>query len=161
MVPVIMRQDFEVIERLANKIWISHYTPIIGKDQVAYMLEKFQSVKAMQDQIMEGFKYYIITLKGSSVGYIALKPEIDTLFLSKIYVLDTHRGKGIGRDAMAFVENKAHICKLKQIRLTVNIHNTKAINVYENMGFHNNGPIVADIGNGFVMDDYEMIKVIN
>ena len=41
---------------------------------------------------------------------------------------------------------------------TVNLNNINAIKTYEKLGFINAGPVVADIGNGFVMDDFEMKK---
>ena len=43
--------DFKTISVLAKNIWTEHYTPIIGLDQVNYMLEKFQSEIAIQNQI--------------------------------------------------------------------------------------------------------------
>ena len=61
---------------------------------------------------------------------------------------------------MFFVEEKAKTYQLKNIRLTVNINNTIAIKAYEKLGFKNVGPIVADIGNGFIMDDFQMMKQI-
>jgi len=82
------------------------------------------------------------------------------LFLSKIYVLKHYRGKKIGKRAMAFVEEQAKSCQLKSIRLTVNKHNTDAIHAYQQLGFKNMGSVVLDIGNGFVMDDFEMEKHI-
>ena len=51
-------QDFSQIETLAREIWEEHYTPIIGAEQVAYMLDKFQSVAAMQKQIKEGYESF-------------------------------------------------------------------------------------------------------
>ena len=42
---------------LAKEIWQQHFTPIIGADQVVYMLDKFQSAKAMKRQIgQEGWQ---------------------------------------------------------------------------------------------------------
>jgi diphthamide synthase (EF-2-diphthine--ammonia ligase) len=35
-----------IVESLAKEIWIEHYTPIIGRPQVDYMLENFQSSQA-------------------------------------------------------------------------------------------------------------------
>ncbi|MEP3836130.1 MAG: GNAT family N-acetyltransferase [Algibacter sp.] len=153
-------KDYLQIETLADVIWREHYIPIVGKPQIDYMLEKFQSVKPISEQIEKGFAYFIIHFEGVSVGYIAIKKETDALFLSKIYVLSTHRGKKIGKVAMAFVEDKAKQYKLNKIRLTVNINNTNSIKAYEKLGFLNIGSLVADIGNGFVMDDYEMVKQI-
>ncbi|SFD25135.1 GNAT family N-acetyltransferase [Algibacter pectinivorans] len=153
-------KDYLQIEKLADVIWREHYIPIVGKPQIDYMLEKFQSVKPITEQVKNGCAYYIINFEGVSVGYISIKKEIDALFLSKIYVLSSYRGKKIGKTAMAFVEDKVKQYKLDKIRLTVNIHNTNSIKAYEKLGFKNIGPIVADIGNGFIMDDYEMVKHI-
>ncbi|WP_431021594.1 hypothetical protein, partial [Chromobacterium phragmitis] len=44
------------------------------------------------------------------------------------------------------------------LMLTVNRHNAEAIAVYEKRGFRVRGEVAADIGNGFVMDDYVMAK---
>jgi len=39
------------IEEMANVIWHEHYTPIIGVEQVVYMLDKFQSVASMLSKL--------------------------------------------------------------------------------------------------------------
>ncbi|MBT8260850.1 MAG: GNAT family N-acetyltransferase, partial [Bacteroidia bacterium] len=105
--------QLQTIEDLANIIWNEHYTPIIGKAQVNYMLEKFQSVDAMKQQLEDGYKYYIIKYNEESIGYIAFKIESGNLFLSKIYILKTQRGKGFGKETMNFISNQAstHNCK--------------------------------------------------
>ena len=43
------------IADLAKIIWNEHFTPIIGKDQVGYMIEKFQSYPALREQIADGY----------------------------------------------------------------------------------------------------------
>lgn len=152
--------DFEIIETLANVIWREHYIPIVGKAQIDYMLKKFQSVKAIRKQVSEGFEYYIILYKDEAVGYLAVKEEVDTLFLSKIYVLEKYRGKGIGKTAMQLAEQRAKKLNLASIYLTVNKNNTNSIKAYQKMGFENLGSLITDIGNGYVMDDYKMQKAI-
>ena len=47
-----------------------------------------------------------------------------------------------------------------KIWLTVNKYNTAAIKAYKKMGFINIAAITQDIGNGFIMDDYKMEKII-
>jgi len=150
--------DYQQIETLANTIWREHYIPIVGKPQIDYMLDKFQSAKAIAEQVEDGFEYFSIFYDRTLVGYISIKQETKALFLSKIYVLSSFRGKKIGKKAMQFIEQKAKAYQLKSIKLTVNINNTNAIKTYEKLGFINVGPVVADIGNGFVMDDYQMTK---
>ncbi|GAA4304218.1 GNAT family N-acetyltransferase [Aestuariibaculum suncheonense] len=161
IIEAIAEQDFLMTETLADTIWREHYIPLVGKPQIDYMLEKFQSAKAMQQQVAEGMTYFNLFYNQNPVGYIAIKPETECLFLSKIYVLKDCRGKGIAKIAMQFVEEQAKTYGLKCIRLTVNINNHIAITAYEKLGFINSGPIVADIGNGFIMDDYEMRKVVD
>ena len=46
--------DYNTIADLADIIWKEHYIPIIGIPQVDYMLKKFQSAKAIKEQISDG-----------------------------------------------------------------------------------------------------------
>lgn len=153
-------QEFEGLEKLADTIWRAHYIPIVGKPQIDYMLEKFQSVRSIQEQAASGYEYYTVFYEELPVGYMSIKPESRHLFLSKIYVLSAYRGKGIGKTMMQFILEKAKTYHLRSIRLTVNKYNINSIKAYEKMGFKNVGVLVTDIGNGFVMDDYEMIKMV-
>lgn len=152
--------DLEQIENMAITIWHEHYTPIIGKEQVIYMLDKFQSVIAMRDQIDMGYQYFIINFNDNPVGYLSFERRIDALFLSKIYLLKRKRGKGIGRTAMEFVISAAKGLNCVKVALTVNRFNQNSIRAYESAGFEKKGELVQDIGNGFVMDDYLMEKAI-
>ncbi len=156
------KEQIRTLEILAREIWTEHYTPIIGSKQVEYMLDKYQSKDAIFSQIKnDGYRYFLIESERQSLGYLAVLPEGEKLFLSKYYVHISHRRKGIGRKALAFIEQLATDLKLKKIYLTVNKNNKTAITVYEKLGFRNTGPIVTDIGNGFIMDDYKMEKDIN
>ncbi|UKM64027.2 GNAT family N-acetyltransferase [Flavobacteriaceae bacterium GSB9] len=148
------------IEELADVIWREHYIPIVGKPQIDYMLENFQSEEAIKDQIANGFEYFLLKYNQKHVGYISVKREEYALFLSKIYVLSAYRGLKIGKAAMHFVEKKAQNYQLEQVRLTVNKYNKKAIEAYKKLGFKNIGPLVTEIGNGFIMDDYQLVKSV-
>ncbi|RED45964.1 GNAT family N-acetyltransferase [Seonamhaeicola aphaedonensis] len=151
-------EDFQNIATLANIIWREHYIPIIGLPQVNYMLEKFQSVNAIAEQVTNGFEYFVLQYNKVPVGYICIKKEAKALFLSKFYILREYRGKKIGKAALVFIEEKSKVYDLNKIRLTVNINNINSIKAYESLGFKKVRPVVIDIGNGFVMDDFEMEK---
>lgn len=150
--------DIAKVEQLAEEIWTQHYTPIIGIDQVEYMLENFQSFEAIEKQISEGMIYSLLFFEGDPVGYLASKPQGGDMFLSKIYVLSRMRGKGIGGYAMNYLESRAKEMGCSQLSLTVNKNNTDSIRAYEKMGFINVRPLQTDIGKGFIMDDYFMKK---
>ncbi|MFH0977526.1 MAG: GNAT family N-acetyltransferase [Spirochaetota bacterium] len=153
------KNQIDILERLAKEIWTEHYSPIIGKVQVDYMLDKYQSAKAIKNQISnEKFIYYLIYDKNYPSGYIGIQFKEDELFLSKLYVLNLKRNKGFGRKAIQFIVGLAKEKHLNKISLTVNKYNTGTIKAYEKFGFDNLGSVVADIGNGFIMDDYKMVK---
>lgn len=147
--------EIAAVARLAAEIWTQHYTPIIGAEQVAYMLGKFQNEGAISAQIAEGYAYTLWNTS-SPVGYLSLLHKEDCLFISKIYLLHSERGKGYGKQMMHYAEAEATANKHKYIRLTVNKYNAKSIAAYEKLGFIKKREVVFDIGNGYVMDDYEM-----
>ena len=155
------KDDLRQVEELAELIWKEHYTPIIGREQVDYMLENFQSVADMEQQLKEGMEYFLLESHGEPVGYLAFKQQGEELFLRKIYLLFSHRGKGLGRAGMGFVESSARDRGLGFVTLTVNKNNSGSIRAYESLGFVNEGPLETDIGGGFIMDDFLMRKNIS
>ena len=157
-IKVAAKQHIEAVETLAREIWTEHYIPIIGREQVDYMLSRFQSAQAIEEQIANGCLYFLIQDAGESIGYISIQPKEQELFLSKIYVRSSRRGKGYGRKAVRFAEELAKEKGLARIVLTVNKKNTLAIKAYEAIGFQKVEALVQDIGKGFVMDDYKMEK---
>ena len=154
------KTEIAEVARLARTIWEEHFTPIIGPEQVAYMLDRFQSEAAIASQIENGFHYFAALEAGEAVGYGAVKPEGNTAFLSKLYVRRDRRGQGTGRAMLDYVESLALEHGAERIRLTVNRHNRIAIDAYLRWGFAITDEQVADIGGGFVMDDYVMERVV-
>lgn len=137
----------------AREIWTQHFTPIIGSDQVEYMLEKFQSAGAISEQIKNGgYTYLNVIENGAVIGYTGFKKDGKRMFLSKLYVKKSHRGKGASRLMLNEIIKRSE--GLDGIYLTVNKHNDTTIEIYRHMGFRLIDKAVTDIGNGFVMDDY-------
>lgn len=151
------------IARLAAEIWHEYYVAIITVEQIDYMLAKYQSIPSVTDQIYhQGYAYYLLKDDRSSVvGYMAVQEEEGKLFLSKFYVAKEHRGKGYASQAIAFLDTLCRERSLSHIWLTVNRHNQPSIAVYTKKGFRIVREQVADIGNGYVMDDYMMEKEIS
>lgn len=159
LVQVKDRKSVVAVETLANEIWREYYIPIVGREQVEYMLKRFQSKKAITAQIKEGFLYYLIkNERNQYIGYCGALPKEEELFLSKVYLTAPNRGKGCGRQMIEFIEEIAQERRLQKITLTVNKNNTGAIHAYKKMGFAMTEAIVQDIGGGFFMDDYKMEK---
>ncbi len=145
----------EAIAALAKVIWSQHFTPIIGKEQVDYMVEKFQSYPALKNQIgHDGYEYYQICIENTLAGYIGIHQEDGALFLSKLYIHEDFRGRHLATEAFAFLVSLCKERGLKKIWLTCNKHNDNTLSIYRHLGFEITDEQVADIGGGFVMDDY-------
>ncbi|WP_240420645.1 GNAT family N-acetyltransferase [Paenibacillus periandrae] len=150
-----------VLAQMAEEIWNEYFVTVISNEQIDYMLEKFQSVQAITNQITnQGYEYYFMNVNEHNVGYLGIKQEEDKLFLSKFYIQKEHRGKGYASEAMELLVNLCNNRKLGTIWLTVNRYNDATIAIYEKKGFRTVRTQVANIGNGFVMDDNIMEKVI-
>ena len=153
-------EDVAMVARLAEEIWREHFTPIISADQVAYMLEKFQSPEAISSQLAAGTEYYMAVVDGALVGYTALIPDErnSKMMISKLYVRRDVRGSGVGSGLLEFVELECEKRKLTTIWLTVNRFNDGPIQWYLRRGFQTVDEVKKDIGGGFYMDDFIMEK---
>ncbi len=141
---------------MAEEIWRDHYTPIIGEKQVEYMLGKFFSAESLVEQINSGTEYFLISYDYTFAGFAAVKEADGKLFLSKLYIDKEFRGKGI---ASHMFQKFIEICKMRELShiwLTCNRNNTDSAEVYKHWGFITIREEAADIGEGFVMDDYIM-----
>lgn len=145
----------QAIEKLATTIWTEHYSPIIGAKQVSYMLAKFQSLTAMQQQINEGYEYFMaVDSNNELIGYMSIQVRNELLFLSKIYLDSSQRSLGYGQQLLNFAVKLAQQKACIAIELTVNKYNTATIAFYHKYGFVTIKEAVFDIGEGYVMDDY-------
>ena len=147
---------YELAE-LASLIWHEFFPVLLSEEQIDYMVDKFQSERAMKRQIEEeNYTYYFIISNGETVGYFGISNFPDYLFLSKLYLKKEYRHKGLGRAAFDIIKEIAGKRNYSKIRLTVNKYNTNTINAYDKYGFKIVDAAETDIGSGFIMDDYIM-----
>ncbi|WP_310603191.1 GNAT family N-acetyltransferase [Anaerosporobacter sp.] len=151
------QEEINQVVELGATIWREHYSSLISMEQIDYMLDKYQSPIAIAEQMEnQGYEYYLIKDDDSTVGYIGIMMEEEKIFLSKLYVAKEARGNGFASKAFAFLADMAAENKKNAIWLTVNRHNDSSVAVYEKKGFVKVREQVADIGNGYVMDDFIM-----
>jgi GNAT superfamily N-acetyltransferase len=157
LVPVHNEVQIAAVVALAGEIWPEHYLSIIGQAQVDYMLARFQSDAAIAEQLKSGDEYFLLQHQQRNIGYAAIRMQRDMagVFVSKLYLLKAVRGHGLGRAAMHALAQLALLRDVRTLWLTVNKHNP-ARYAYERMGFVTIAEVVADIGGGYVMDDYKM-----
>ena len=172
------------MSELAKEIWTEHYPSLIGSAQTEYMIERFQSAERIKKDIGEnGYSYFAVyddvvqnivqnvvqTVIQKPVGYLALQPHENELFISKLYVQKRYRNRGIAtemiRFSLTFAKENMRLSKRNRddpdyekpsLRLTVNKGNLGSIAFYKKAGFEISEEIVTDIGDGYYMDDYVM-----
>lgn len=154
LVPAVTDSEIHDIAVLAEEIWHEHFTDIIGEEQVNYMVDKFQSYPALKEQIQNGYEYYQIHSGSTMAGYTGVHEDDGALFLSKLYIKKDCRGQHLASEAFRYLTALCRERGLSRIWLTCNKHNANTLAVYSHLGFSITDEQVADIGNGFVMDDY-------
>ncbi|MBO7564479.1 MAG: HAD-IA family hydrolase [Clostridiales bacterium] len=146
---------------LAQIIWNEWFPSIISQEQVNYMVEKFQSMPAIDEAIREkGYEYFLMILGDTPIGYMGVAPDDGALLLSKLYLMKPFRGQ---RRSNLFFDRAEEVAKEKgfsKVRLFVNRHNYNSIRVYLRKGYRIVEEIKTDIGEGFICDDFLMEKEI-
>jgi diamine N-acetyltransferase len=148
------------IARLADLVWRAHYPAIIGMAQVEYMLERMYDLKVLRAELAQGICYDRLFADGQLRAFAGYGPHgrDGEMKLYKLYVHPASQRKGYGSRLISHVEEKARQRGLKVLLLTVNKGNHNAVAAYKKNGFTIRETGVIDIGGGFVMDDYIMVK---
>ncbi len=156
------KDTIQSVAMLAKEVWHQHFTPLIGFEQVKYMLDNFQSCEAITKQIEnDNFTYFTVNETKKLLGYFAYYFTDEYLYISKFYLKQDARGKGIAKKMLAFIEEKAIQEKLRAIQLNVFKGNDNTIEIYEKLGFEIIDKPQINIGNGFILDDYVMTKRVS
>jgi ribosomal protein S18 acetylase RimI-like enzyme len=162
--PKIIRTTEEhlpVIAELAGLIWRACYPDIISRAQIEYMLARMYALDTLRGEIRsEGIRYDLLLVNNQPAGFAAYgpTPEPDVMKLHKLYVLPELHGRGLGSLLLRHVEQQVRAAGAHGLVLSVNKRNGQAITAYKRNGFTIADSVVTDIGGGFVMDDYVMMK---
>ena len=176
--------DIGSLAQMAHDIWFEYWPQFIGEDQTRYMVDQFQSLEALERDIIEnGYEYFfVLDDTDKRVGYVGILREYfandpsdprahkhgstitklyaDRLFISKIYLLAEERGKHYASQIIARLVDLARKHDLAGMYLTVNKGNDLGIRAYKGNDFEVIEAVESDIGEGFVMDDYIMARAV-
>ncbi len=156
-------KDISTIQQLAQIIWPHAYYEIISKEQIKYMLNLMYSNISLTNQMQKGHQFVLAIDKNIALGFASYsvknKEEPTTFLLHKIYVLPNISKKGIGSFLLTHVCNAGIKSGAIILELNVNKYNS-AKHFYEKKGFTILKEEVIDIGNGYVMDDFVMRKIL-
>ncbi|MEQ1555122.1 MAG: GNAT family N-acetyltransferase [Ferruginibacter sp.] len=153
--------DLDTITSLAKEIWPIAYNNIICAEQIEYMLHLMYSKHALIQQLQKGHQFIIALSDTTPIGFASFSKksfnEKKTIRLNKLYVLTNTQQKGVGSFLLDYVCAESRKQGATTIELNVNKHNP-ATQFYFKKGFTILKEEVLQIGNGFVMDDYVMVK---
>ena len=157
----IQRADFETLAALAQQIWREHYSTIISREQIEYMLSGRFSATSLARYIDSDVRWFdVLEVNGAFIGYCsyARTTEPREMKLEQLYLLPELHGQGFGKFMLNHAEARAVALGCESLMLQVKKKNKKALQVYRGSGFELREEVVVDIGNGFVMDDFIMAK---
>ncbi len=148
------------ISALAAVIWRAHYPGLITHAQIDYMLARGYDLKVLHRELDGGIAWFCALVDGGLRGFASTGPGRSTteFKLHKLYVHPDWQRRGLGSALLKEVEAIARARGATTLMLNVNKGNAAALAAYRQRGFTIRDSIVADIGGGFVMDDYVMVK---
>jgi diamine N-acetyltransferase len=149
------------IAALAAVIWRACYPGIISEAQIDYMLARMYAFKTLRSEIRsQNIVYQRLLNRDVLVGFGSYGPAAQqrTFKLHRLYLHPDFQGRGLGSRLLCHCEEQIRKLGARRLVLHVNKRNAKAISAYRRNGFTIAESVVAEIGGGFVMDDYVMAK---
>ena len=153
--------DIDAVIELAGVIWRHHYPGIISNEQIDYMLGQRYTAAIIRAQMQSGSAWWDQAILDSRmIGFAQYELYGRSIKLDKLYLHQDFQRSGYGSRMLAHVEDAARRRGADAVRLNVNKHNLKSIAAYRKNGYEVVETVVADIGGGYVMDDYVMQKAL-
>jgi ribosomal protein S18 acetylase RimI-like enzyme len=154
--------DVDELAVLAAAIWRHHYPDIISPAQIEYMLAQRYDAAVLRAELERNDLWWDqLRVGGRMTGFASyfLAPAGE-MKLDKLYVHQDLQRRGYGGMLLARALEVAREHGCSAMMLAVNKNNRNAIAAYRKHGFHIDRSVVKDIGGGFVMDDYLMVRKI-
>lgn len=120
------------------------------------MLSNRYSAKAVEEGMNNGEKFFLCYADDEPVAYASLEWKETFYYLHKFYLDVSKHRSGIGKQFFDYLCTQ--MGTTKTIRLQVNRQNFKAVNFYFKMGFSIETVGDFDIGGGYFMNDFVMIR---
>lgn len=139
-------------------IWFEHYPNIISWSQIHYMLERGYASRVIAAELARGVEWRLALDGGRSFGFASWERFGDVVKLHKLYVERAARGRGAGRQLVEVAMRDARRSGAREIVLAVNKRNYVSIRTYLSLSFSFQHAVRDEIGHGFVMDDYVMVR---
>ncbi len=146
-------QDYTSLYAFMQPLWLETYGDILPEKQIRHLVEYYFSPDGIAAFRKQGYEYFKLCEKEEIVGVLVFLEREKYVYLDKLYLLPTARGKEYPALAFAFMQTRQ-----KPIRLNVNRANERAIKCYQKNGFKIIAREKIELGNGMINQDYVMQK---
>ena len=150
--PAYTVEHFETIEALARRIVPEFYGQLIPPSCCAYLLQGYTSA-AMEAQVLQGYRHYLVEVERKPVGCFALHEEERTMVLTQFYLLQEFRRRGLGQAVMDFVHEQAAELRADRIELLVLRKNDGAVGLYRKNGYFIAAEVLTPMGEAMTVED--------
>ncbi len=123
-------EDIVAVGELVRAAY-SKYVGSIGKEP-APMLEDYAA-------LIRAGEVWVLAEGEGVLGVLVMRPAEDHLFVDNVAVPPGHQGRGLGRELMAFAEERAKREGLPEVRLYTNEKMHENLAVYGKLGFEETG----------------------
>jgi ribosomal protein S18 acetylase RimI-like enzyme len=156
-------EDVEAVTRLARVVWQDAYPGIISQSQIDFMLDqRYNAARLLEELATPSICWDQIRVDGALAGFAStlLTNTAGEMKLDKLYIDPARQRLGLGGQLMTHIIAHALTLGCRTLILAVNKQNARAIAAYRKNGFEVRDAVRVDIGNGFVMDDFIMAKLL-
>ena len=141
--------DYLSLRAFMQPLWLETYGGFLPKKQIELLLDKYFSTSGIARYRSEGYEYF----KVDDVGVLVICERATDVYLDKLYLLPSARGKGYA----SFVFDEL-LKRGKDITLNVNQNNARAVACYQKNGFTVEKQVENPLGGGMFNHDYVMRK---
>jgi GNAT superfamily N-acetyltransferase len=136
--------NLKELQDIGIRSYLPHYTHLWKEGGIDWYMRRCFADKVLQLELSDpNIEYYIAQAENQNIGILKLvlhKPLPDSdvenaLYLEKIYFIKAWTGKGVGRELMEFVFNRAKELNRDCVWLMAMDTSEKPIAAYERAGF--------------------------
>jgi diamine N-acetyltransferase len=155
-------KDIPSIQKIAFETWPSAYGDILEQSQIDYMLDLMYNKDILDQQMNESQTFLIIQDGDLDMAFVSFETDYEgqaQTKIHKIYISPAAQGIGLGK--ILIEETESHALKKRNSKLLLNVNRqNKARFFYEKLGFKIAYTEDIEIGNGYLMNDFVMIKEV-
>lgn len=155
--------DWSIIQSVAHFTWPVTYGQLLQAGQLEYMLDLMYSERSIKMQMEGGHQFLIGYQTGTPLGFTSVQKQYKApanLMIHKLYVLPSFQGRGVGKAFMDYLKLLAIQSAHDTLMLKVFEKNEKAIRFYQQQGFYVIGEELSELGRGYSVKDYVMVKKV-